>query len=312
MGPHLQFVLLHMSFPRSAKSSPYDHISGSPLNILKIIASRMTTDPFPGSQDHDARKLTILSSSEKHITLKLQTGLVFTLTEDSYGKAKIRRFSFVRPAQFQPDSFNPDMLQRRIERTTGGPDGLHHILDALRPQYTKLPIDQITKPSLNFHLTYRPSASGFFLDAMALNMKLPFDNTYPGFELERQNRSRFEMRVTDRDQIGHIFAPSTEPVLLAHLSSTVTHSFTGRATIENIASDVETLLLAVSLLMELESSPTQQAEEVLTRGITENLTDPDGNPPVPSREGLPPFRRVAARTVSVSQTVFQGDGTVNN
>ncbi|RPA71276.1 hypothetical protein BJ508DRAFT_315762 [Ascobolus immersus RN42] len=87
------------------------------------------------------------------------------------------------------------------------------------------------------------------------------------------------------------------------------------ANIPRMFDDVEGLLVAVSLLLELENSPDQQAESILTGAILNGMTDPTFYFPTwlsgrslhlgVSQADLPPFRRIASRTVSFSQSVFK-------
>ncbi|RPA75431.1 hypothetical protein BJ508DRAFT_332146 [Ascobolus immersus RN42] len=99
---------IYLPFPLHPESPPYDHIKGSPLRMLKLVATQLAV-----SRDHerpDFMKLSILSEGETHITIQFRTGLIFTLTEPAPGKAKVRRLSFIRPADTTIRSLSPEML----------------------------------------------------------------------------------------------------------------------------------------------------------------------------------------------------------
>ncbi|RPA71277.1 hypothetical protein BJ508DRAFT_419966 [Ascobolus immersus RN42] len=258
----------------------------------------------------------VVSSSETHMTVSLPTGLRFAMVETELGNARIRKMAFVRPVATQPPPrLDSEELIARIRNHhdlptfTTGPDTFHS-------RYTKRPIKQLGTPSVDFHITYtlpeNYTSGGMLYEASILNTKLRYNNTP-----EQDQKSTFPCLYINQ---SHLFAPLssssllTLPIAHTHRSWAYDNSYADMA---QLPYDIHAILHAVSLVMELESSPDQQAESALTLAILNSLTDPTflypanyGNTPSRLHLGvnqadLPPLRRVAARTVSYRQSVFR-------
>ncbi|RPA71107.1 hypothetical protein BJ508DRAFT_315917 [Ascobolus immersus RN42] len=269
-----------------------DELRGSALWMLKLLAHQDSTGQNQVSENANEpqqHNITILSESEIHITVRLSSGLQFTLTEAA-GKPKTAR---IRSMRMMPSTPTPALLDTEpsLSSTTGA--------DAWT--FTPLTPSVSPSPSLNIHLTYqittRPSSYGVLVSPSHTNLSLhPYRIRYIAFP-----PSPYLWFHSPAPYVPAFPAfPEHVPTPPTPRSTTAAHSLclpqppssTHAAHLRN----AHHLLLAASLLLEFESTPPHTFEDAFIASRLGNIqrdVEPGLWAGVPRRYG------VGARTVVV-------------
>ncbi|RPA71104.1 hypothetical protein BJ508DRAFT_110375 [Ascobolus immersus RN42] len=280
-------VFIH--FPKTPRSSPYEHQKGSPLRMLKLIANAMIT---PHDNRPPGSLATILSSSPTHLTLELSTGLTFTLHEPIYGQARIRNLTFHQKPLSSSEYNDPT---HPIQAT--GPTNI---------PFPTLPVTTPTNPSLNFHLAYTLTSPD-----NTTTLSLTLLNNLPLIGTTRQHKTihipYMDYRLPSRS-IHHTRSRSS----LRRCYDFAEEHRAMYGVYDNILFDVEQILWSVSMLLEFESGVVSKVEDGLVGQVCEYLFAPP-EPGYPENEqytlGVDPsslatHRRITSRTVSYESSLF--------
>ncbi|RPA71105.1 hypothetical protein BJ508DRAFT_382162 [Ascobolus immersus RN42] len=220
---------------------------GSPLRILKLLShnTRFKSCPCRGAEANEQR-ITILSESSTHITLRLSSGLSFTLTEPLPGCARIRSLHYLRDQIGPPEELqDPQTVFAALPRgrsTVPPPNGKNWKVS----RYA-------TPNTTNLHLSYSLSTpfNGLNIYPSPLNPHLQYHEEgklpHPAYI---GNHNLNAWRHT-HETAPHLWIPrSVAAARVAGEPAWMKEVYSLR---EKILVDAERALLGVSLLLEMDS-----------------------------------------------------------